>query len=140
LKKPTTVTGLTSATSGSIEIAPSSGPNAGPCCASVHINGPRLTWVELSTTTRHGCSPDCVWAIIAAWDKAIKRVIKRKKKMEMCLERLMILGSEIFNAIRASPTLLFILFPHVDNSSHVDSHFYNFTPTLLFILSSFLLK
>ena len=45
----------------------------------------------------------------------------------------------ILKFIRASLALLFILSPHVENFSHVESHFYNFTPTLLSILSSFLL-
>ena len=37
------------------------------------------------------------------------------------------------------PTLLFILSLHVNNFLHVESYFFNFTPTLLSILSLFLL-
>ena len=40
----------------------------------------------------------------------------------------------------ASPILLFILSPYVENFSHVKSHFFNFTLTLFSILSLFLLK
>ena len=41
---------------------------------------------------------------------------------------------------RASPTLLFILSSPVKSFPHVESHFSTFTPALLSILSSFLLK
>ena len=41
--------------------------------------------------------------------------------------------------LKASPTLFFILSSHMENSSHVESHFFNFTPVLLSILSLFLL-
>jgi hypothetical protein len=41
---------------------------------------------------------------------------------------------------RVFSALLFILSSHVESFPHVESHFFTFTPALLSILSSFLLK
>ncbi|KAA8522778.1 hypothetical protein F0562_009201 [Nyssa sinensis] len=65
VQEPTTVTGLTSASAGSIKGALGSSPDACLFRARAHVDGPGLALVELTATTRHSRSPDCERALVS---------------------------------------------------------------------------
>jgi hypothetical protein len=64
LEKPAAVTGLASATSGTVKIAPCSRPNASSFSASINIKAPCLASVELPAATRYRPRPNCEGAVV----------------------------------------------------------------------------